>query len=106
MRLFALQESRILGEAVATRLGVILDAHEERRFDDGEHKTRPLVSVRGADVYVIQSLGGTRRRRPMTSFASCCSSLRPAGKTAPRKSPRCNDMGPSNSSHSFVIELE
>ncbi|MGO7041551.1 ribose-phosphate diphosphokinase [Rhizobium acaciae] len=58
MRLFALQESRILGEAVATRLGVMLDAHEERRFDDGEHKTRPLVSVHGEDVYIIQSLGG------------------------------------------------
>ncbi|MBY5344426.1 ribose-phosphate pyrophosphokinase [Rhizobium leguminosarum bv. viciae] len=58
MRLFALQESRILGEAVATRLGIILDTHEERRFDDGEHKTRPLVSVHGEDVYIIQSLGG------------------------------------------------
>ncbi len=61
MRLFALAESRILGEAVATRLGVMLDAHEERRFGDGEHKTRPLVSVRGEDVYVIQSLGGDIR---------------------------------------------
>lgn len=58
MRLFALQESLLLGEAVAARLGITLDPHEERRFDDGEHKARPLVSVRGEDVYIIQSLGG------------------------------------------------
>jgi len=35
---------------------VALAAHEEREFEDGEHKARPLVSVRGHDVYVIQSL--------------------------------------------------
>jgi ribose-phosphate pyrophosphokinase len=32
--------------------------HEEREFEDGEHKARPLESVRGRDVYVIQSLYG------------------------------------------------
>jgi ribose-phosphate pyrophosphokinase len=31
---------------------------EEREFEGGEHKTRPLVSVRGRDVYVVQSLSG------------------------------------------------
>ena len=31
---------------------------EEREFEGGEHKTRPLVSVRGEDVYVVQSLSG------------------------------------------------
>jgi ribose-phosphate pyrophosphokinase len=35
-----------------------LDAHEEREFEDGEHKTRPLADVCGADVYVVQSLHG------------------------------------------------
>ena len=30
--------------------------HEERAFEDGEHKARPLEHVRGADVYVLQSL--------------------------------------------------
>lgn len=30
----------------------------ERDFDDGEHKIRPLESVRGEDVYVIHSLYG------------------------------------------------
>jgi ribose-phosphate pyrophosphokinase len=29
-----------------------------REFEDGEHKARPLDPVRGADVYVVQSLHG------------------------------------------------
>ncbi|MCT8974572.1 ribose-phosphate diphosphokinase [Microbaculum marinisediminis] len=58
MRLFALNASRAFGESVAAAIGVDLDAHEERAFEDGEHKARPLVSVRGADAYVIQSLHG------------------------------------------------
>jgi ribose-phosphate pyrophosphokinase len=56
--LFALEASRPWGEKVAARLGAALAAHEERGFEDGEHKTRPLVNVRGRDVYVIQSLYG------------------------------------------------
>ncbi len=31
---------------------------EEREFEGGEQKSRPLVSVRDADVYVVQSLSG------------------------------------------------
>ena len=58
MRLFALNSSRDFGEQVATALGRPLDAHEEREFEDGEHKSRPLVPVRGEDVYVLQSLHG------------------------------------------------
>jgi ribose-phosphate pyrophosphokinase len=54
--LFALQSSRAYGEKIAGRLGISLSDHEERAFDDGEHKTRPLVNVRGRDVYVVQSL--------------------------------------------------
>src|SRR5690606_10741336 len=45
-------------EAVAAGLGLSLSPHEEREFEDGEHKARPLTSVRGADVYVIASLYG------------------------------------------------
>lgn len=56
MRLFALKASHSFGVNIATTLGVSLDAHEEREFEDGEHKSRPLVSVRDSDVYVIQSL--------------------------------------------------
>jgi len=58
MLLFALSESRGFGEKVSTALGMPLGEHEERHFEDGEHKTRPLQSVRGKDVFVIQSLYG------------------------------------------------
>lgn len=57
-QLFALSESRGFAEKVAAALGVSLGAHEERHFEDGEHKTRPLENVRGRDVFVIQSLYG------------------------------------------------
>ncbi|MBU1395131.1 MAG: ribose-phosphate pyrophosphokinase [Gammaproteobacteria bacterium] len=56
--LFALDASRAYGERVAAALGVALSSHEEREFEDGEHKARPLENVRGKDVYVIQSLYG------------------------------------------------
>ena len=56
LKLFALNESRDLGAPVAAALSLPLAAHEERAFEDGEHKARPLENVRGADVYVLQSL--------------------------------------------------
>lgn len=56
--LFALSATADLGQAVAKVLGHGLAAHEERLFEDGEHKARPLDDVGGADVYVIQSLHG------------------------------------------------
>jgi ribose-phosphate pyrophosphokinase len=43
---------------VAEALGIPLADHEEREFEWGQHKARPLESVRGKDVYVIQSLHG------------------------------------------------
>jgi ribose-phosphate pyrophosphokinase len=54
--LFALQATADLGKAVAHALGRNLASHEERAFEDGEHKVRPLDTVSGTDVYVIQSL--------------------------------------------------
>jgi ribose-phosphate pyrophosphokinase len=54
--LFALEATSELGTAVATCLGHKLSKHEERSFEDGEHKVRPLDPVGGAYVYVIQSL--------------------------------------------------
>jgi len=54
--LFALNASGEFGAAVAGHLGVALCPHEEREFEDGEHKSRPLATVRGRDVYVVQSL--------------------------------------------------
>lgn len=56
--IFALNAGRDFGEKVCAHLKTTLSAHEEREFEDGEHKARPLVSVRGKDVYVIQSLYG------------------------------------------------
>jgi ribose-phosphate pyrophosphokinase len=55
-RLFALEATSELGKAVASSLGCRLSAHEERSFEDGEHKVRPLDPVGGAHVYVVQSL--------------------------------------------------
>jgi ribose-phosphate pyrophosphokinase len=56
--LFALGPSRDFGARVAARLGTELALHEEREFEDGEHKSRSLVNVRGGDVFVICSLNG------------------------------------------------
>jgi ribose-phosphate pyrophosphokinase len=58
LRLFAPASFRVFGERIAESLGLSLAAHEEREFEDGEHKIRPLESVRGKDVYVVQSLFG------------------------------------------------
>ena len=58
MCLFALNATAALGSAVAAELSLPLAAHEEREFEDGEHKTRPLEAVRGAHVFVMQSLHG------------------------------------------------
>ena len=58
LQIFALEATGELGQAVATVLGQPLAAHEEREFEDGEHKSRPLDDVAGADVYVVQSTHG------------------------------------------------
>lgn len=60
--LFALDASRDFGEAVSRGLGIALAEHEEREFEDGEHKSRPLTNVRGRDVYVLQSLYGDAKQ--------------------------------------------
>jgi len=57
--LFALSRMNALAERVAHRLGLSVAAHEERRFEDGEHKIRPLVGVRERDVYVFADLAGS-----------------------------------------------
>ncbi len=56
LALFALNATADLGEKIARELWVSLAPHEEREFEDGEHKARPLDPVEGADAYVIQSL--------------------------------------------------
>lgn len=53
---FAPSEARPLGQAVAAELGVALSELEERKFDDGEHKLRPVPPVQGRQVFVLQRL--------------------------------------------------
>jgi hypothetical protein len=62
LRVFSLKDSCALGDRVCGELGVATCAHEEREFDDGEHTARPLVNVRGCDVYVVLSLHGDQQR--------------------------------------------
>jgi ribose-phosphate pyrophosphokinase len=56
LMLFTLNASHAFGEGISQKLGTPLSEHEEREFEDGEHKSRPLVNVRGRDVFVVQSL--------------------------------------------------
>jgi len=56
LSLFALDPDRRFATNVAERLGVSLAPLEDRVFEDGEYKIRPLESVRGHDVYVLSSL--------------------------------------------------
>ena len=56
--LFALHGSQDYAARVARRLGCPLAAHEERPFEDGEHKSRPLQPVDGRRVVVFHSLYG------------------------------------------------
>ena len=55
---FGLHGTHGLAERVAARLDVALALHEERDFEDGEHKARPLQDVRGSDACVVHSLYG------------------------------------------------
>lgn len=67
----ALELSRALEEPLA--------GHEERRFDDGERKWRPLTDPRGQDVYVLGSLHGDLDDSPhdkVFRLLSMCSTLR------------------------------
>lgn len=43
---------------MAAEMGCTLAPLEEREYEGGEHKVRPLVGVRGRHVFVIQSLSG------------------------------------------------
>jgi ribose-phosphate pyrophosphokinase len=60
--LFSLQGGRPLLERICAQLGVAPAGLEEREFEDGEHKLRPLESVRGRDVYVVESLASDGAR--------------------------------------------
>jgi ribose-phosphate pyrophosphokinase len=57
--LFALSESHALGAAIARATRLELAPLEERSFEEGEFKLRPLVSVRDRTVFVVQSLAAS-----------------------------------------------
>ena len=57
LQLFALEATAEFGVAVAQKLGLPLAPHEERGFEDGEHKVRPLTFT------------AAQTRAPMTSSA-------------------------------------
>ncbi len=63
--LFAPSESHGIGLRIAAAAGIALAPLEERSFEEGEFKLRPLVSVRGHTAFVVQSLGGS----PQASIA-------------------------------------
>jgi len=82
LRLFALNGSRDFGAGVAARLNLDLASHEERDFEDGEHKARPLENVRGADVHVVHSLHGDDRQSASDKLCRLlffCGAARDAG---------------------------
>lgn len=58
MQLFSLDADSTFSNALAAQLGTQLASHEDRAFEDGEHKLRPLVDPRGHDTYVVHSLFG------------------------------------------------
>jgi ribose-phosphate pyrophosphokinase len=70
MLVFAPESSSKLGLRIAAILGIELSPLEERKFEDGELKARPLVSVRGRDVFVVQSLHGETGRSPHDKLCS------------------------------------
>jgi ribose-phosphate pyrophosphokinase len=64
MLLFSLDPECRLAPVLAAALDETLARHEDRRFEDGEHKLRPLVDPRGDDVYVLCSLHGGPHESP------------------------------------------
>ena len=56
LSIFAFTDAQEIANNICKELGIERGKLEERHFEDGEHKCRPLQSVRNQDVFVIQSL--------------------------------------------------
>jgi ribose-phosphate pyrophosphokinase len=83
-RFCALSESRELALATFNAAQEPLSQIEERDFEDGEFKLRPLESVRGRTVYVMQSLAATAKSSVANSLVRLLfllNGLRDAGAT-------------------------
>jgi ribose-phosphate pyrophosphokinase len=59
MQIFDLTPAHSLGRDIAHAAGFPLASLDARDFGGGQHQLRPLVSVRGEDVYVVSSLHAT-----------------------------------------------
>ena len=80
--LFSLDCGSDFASQVAVHLGVPLGKHEERDFEDGEHKIRTLETVRNRDVFVVQSLNssdGLSTNDKLVRLLFLLASLRDAG---------------------------
>jgi ribose-phosphate pyrophosphokinase len=64
MLIFALDTDKTFARALGADLDESIAAHEDRAFEDGEHKLRPLVDPRGDDCYVVASLHGDLQASP------------------------------------------
>lgn len=80
--LFALQGTQDYAARVAHHLGLELAAHEEREFEDGEHKSRALAPVIGREVVVFHALYGDGERSANDKLCRLlffCGALKDAG---------------------------
>jgi ribose-phosphate pyrophosphokinase len=64
MLLYALDSQSSFANTLAASLHLTLAPHEERDFDDGEQKLRPLSDPAGSDAYVIASLHADQKHSP------------------------------------------
>jgi len=81
MNIAALHESAELADRVCAHLDVARLEIEQRDFEDGECKVRPMSSVRQEDVFVIQSLHGDTQNSPhdkLWRLILLCGALRDA----------------------------
>lgn len=62
--LYSLDSDAAFAQALAAYLGLPLASHENRGFEDGERKLRPLRDPRGHDAYVVHSLYGDLDKSP------------------------------------------
>ena len=58
LALFTLAGTEDYAKRMSIQLETPISLVEERSFEDGEHKIRPLVTVEGIDAYVIHALYG------------------------------------------------
>ncbi len=77
--LFALQGSEHYAARVAQRLACPLARHEERDYEDGEHKCRPLDPVNGREVVVFHALYGDGRQSANDKLCRLLFLRRPQG---------------------------